>query len=168
MKLQLQFETTVFETVNKKVPSDKSFEWRYHCLIFWRPLSPKCGWMDTNQHCSGGGEGEVKTTAFVRRTLKWDLDFCIFTRNANKTETKIITVTSLRQRKYSVSHTDMSQLCKQKLSAEKETPEKEDRYTGTVTWKVYFDYWRAGAGIPFILFLIILTVGTQVNKAIFF
>ncbi|KAL9972704.1 hypothetical protein ACROYT_G019064 [Oculina patagonica] len=48
-----------------------------------------------------------------------------------------------------------------KLSTEKETPEKEDRYTGTVTWKVYFDYWKAGAGIPFLLLLIILTVGTQ-------
>lgn len=59
-------------------------------------------------------------------------------------------------------------LCKQELS-KKETPEKEeDRFTGTVTWKAYFDYWKAGAGIPMILLLVILTVGTQVNKAIFF
>lgn len=51
----------------------------------------------------------------------------------------------------------------QELS-EKKTAEKEDRYTGTVTWKVYFEYWKAGAGIPMLLVLVILVVGTQVKK----
>lgn len=48
--------------------------------------------------------------------------------------------------------------------SEKKTAEKEDRYTGTVTWKVYFEYWKAGAGIPMLLVLVILVVGTQVKK----
>ena len=47
---------------------------------------------------------------------------------------------------------------------EDKTAEKEDRYTGTVTWKVYFEFWKAGAGFPIVLLLIILTIGTQVNQ----
>ena len=53
--------------------------------------------------------------------------------------------------------------CYQELSEKEQTAEKEDRYTGTVTWKVYFKFWKAGAGIPMLLVLIILTLGTQVN-----
>lgn len=52
----------------------------------------------------------------------------------------------------------------QELSEKEQTAEKEDRYTGTVTWKVYFEFWKAGAGIPMLIVLIILTLGTQVNQ----
>jgi len=53
----------------------------------------------------------------------------------------------------------------QELSEKDEkTTEKEDRYTGTVTWKVYFEFWKAGAGIAMLLLLIILIIGTQVNQ----
>ena len=55
--------------------------------------------------------------------------------------------------------------CYQELSEKEEkTAEKKDRYTGTVTWKVYFEFWKAGAGIPMLLLLIILIIGTQVNQ----
>ena len=53
----------------------------------------------------------------------------------------------------------------QELSEKEQTAEKEDRYTGTVTWKVYFEFWKAGAGIPMLIVLIILTLGTQVNQS---
>lgn len=46
-------------------------------------------------------------------------------------------------------------------SNEKEILKKEDRYTGTVTWKVYIDYWKAGAGILQILFLIVVFLAAQ-------
>ena len=52
----------------------------------------------------------------------------------------------------------------QELSEKEEkTVEKEDRYTGTVSWKVYLEFWKAAAGIPVLLLLTILTIGTQVN-----
>jgi len=43
----------------------------------------------------------------------------------------------------------------------KQNPEKEDRYTGTVTWKVYLDYWKAGAGLPLTLLMMIPFLGAQ-------
>ena len=45
----------------------------------------------------------------------------------------------------------------------KPATEKEDRFTGTVTWRVYFDYWKAGGGFLKISLLIILFLGAQVN-----
>ena len=48
-------------------------------------------------------------------------------------------------------------------STSKQPAEKEDRFTGTVTRKVYFDYWKAGAGIIKILRLIIIFLSVQVS-----
>ena len=45
----------------------------------------------------------------------------------------------------------------------KQATEKEDRFTGTVTWKVYFDYWKAGAGFLKMFLLLIIFLGAQVN-----
>ena len=55
--------------------------------------------------------------------------------------------------------------CQELSEKEDKTAEKEDRYTGTVTWKVYFEFWKAGAGFPMLLLLIILIIGTQVNQS---
>ncbi|XP_068719286.1 ATP-binding cassette sub-family C member 4-like [Montipora capricornis] len=48
-------------------------------------------------------------------------------------------------------------------STSKQPAEKEDRFTGTVTRKVYFDYWKAGAGITKILRLIIIFLSVQAS-----
>ncbi|XP_015779531.1 PREDICTED: multidrug resistance-associated protein 4-like [Acropora digitifera] len=45
----------------------------------------------------------------------------------------------------------------------KQAIEKEDRFTGTVTWRVYFDYWKAGGGFLKISLLIILFLGAQAS-----
>ncbi|XP_044176120.1 ATP-binding cassette sub-family C member 4-like isoform X1 [Acropora millepora] len=45
----------------------------------------------------------------------------------------------------------------------KPATEKEDRFTGTVTWRVYFDYWKAGGGFLKISLLIILFLGAQAS-----
>lgn len=45
----------------------------------------------------------------------------------------------------------------------KQATEKEDRFTGTVTWRVYFDYWKAGGGFLKLSLLIILFLGAQAS-----
>ena len=57
-------------------------------------------------------------------------------------------------------------ICEQE-SNKKQTPEKEDRYTGTVTWKVYIDYWKAGAGILLIILLAVVFLAGQVRKDVY-
>jgi len=57
-------------------------------------------------------------------------------------------------------------ICKQE-TPKNQIPEKEDRYTGTVTWKVYIDYWKAGAGPFLILLLVVVFLGTQVSKSVY-
>ena len=41
--------------------------------------------------------------------------------------------------------------------------EKEDRSRGNITWKIYIDYWKAGAGVIKILLLVLFLLGAQVN-----
>lgn len=62
--------------------------------------------------------------------------------------------------------TNVLLFCKQKVS-KTQAPEKEDHHTGIVTWKVYFDYWKAGAGLIMGMLMAIFFIGTQVNRATF-
>ncbi|CAH3114175.1 unnamed protein product [Pocillopora meandrina] len=58
-------------------------------------------------------------------------------------------------------NTTQANAVKAKNSSETKAAVKEDRHTGTVTWKVYFDYWRAGAGFLKGLILVLLVICTQ-------
>ncbi|XP_068702097.1 ATP-binding cassette sub-family C member 4-like isoform X3 [Montipora foliosa] len=49
-------------------------------------------------------------------------------------------------------------------STREQTMEKEDRSRGNITWKIYIDYWKAGAGVIKILLLVLFLLGAQASS----
>ncbi|XP_022806581.1 multidrug resistance-associated protein 4-like [Stylophora pistillata] len=73
----------------------------------------------------------------------------------------IIEADDIKVKEKKEDNNTQSTALKAKNSSEIKAPEKEDRHTGTVTWKVYFDFWRAGAGFLKGMILVLLVIATQ-------